>query len=85
MGMATSRQWEADSINDDEADDDGYGDDDNYGTGVATAVVVLVEQEHKGGPVTSDFSPIFPTSQVLIESINRKEGERWGREGERKA
>lgn len=23
MGMATSRQWEADSINDDEADDDG--------------------------------------------------------------
>lgn len=59
MGMAMSRQWEADSINDDEADDDGHGDDDDdYGTGVATAVVVLAEQAHKGGPVTSDVSLI---------------------------
>lgn len=54
--------------------DDGYGDDDDYGTVVATAVVVLVGQEHKGGSVTSDFSPIPPTNQVLIDSINRKRG-----------
>lgn len=74
MGMAVKRQWEADSINADEADDD------DYGTVVATAVVVLVGQEHKGGSVTSDFSPIPPTSQVLIDSINRKRGGERGRE-----
>ena len=29
---------------------------------------------HKGESLTSDFSPISPTSQVLIDSINRKTG-----------
>lgn len=29
---------------------------------------------HKGGSLTSDFTPISHTSQVLIESINRKRG-----------
>lgn len=47
---------------------------------VATAVVALASQEHKGGSLTSDFSPISPTSQVLIDSINRKRGGDRGRE-----
>ncbi len=45
--------------------------------------MVLASPGHKGGSVTSDFSPIPPTSQVLIDSINRKRGGERGREGER--
>lgn len=47
---------------------------------MASAVVVLASQEHKGGSLTSDFSPISPTSQILIDSINRKGGRERGRE-----
>lgn len=52
------------SISDDDDEDDC--------TLVATADVSLSGLEHKGGSLTSDFSPISPTSQVLIDSINRK-------------
>lgn len=76
---------EADSINDDGGDDDGDGDDGDYGPVVATADVVLASQGHKGGSLTSDFSPISPTSQVLIDSINRKRGGGGGGERGEKA
>lgn len=38
---------------------------------VETVGAVMVSQGHKRGSLTCDFSPISPTCQVLIDSINR--------------
>ena len=75
---------EADGISDDDDDDDGMAMTVITAQWWAAGVVVLASREQKGGSVTSDFSTISPTSQVLIDSINRRRGGERGREGERK-
>lgn len=43
-------------------------------TVLASTAVILLSQTHEGGSRTSDLSPIPLTSQILIESINRRRG-----------